>query len=124
YVIADSKRSDLLPRFFVYSSGGECFYHGVQMGRVVGTEFFDLQSAYGYGGPLSSSDATSFLEEAWRNYRTWCEANRVLAEFVRFHPLLENWRFYWGEVVSDRETVWIDLTRPDTLAEFAVRART
>lgn len=124
YVQADAARSGLTPVFFVHQSGDNFFYHAFHLAVIPGTAYWDIQSPYGYGGPVANSDDPVFLAESWQAYSNWCREHQVLVEFVRFHPLLENWRFFSGEAMSDRETVWVDLKLPDLLASYEVRART
>lgn len=125
YVYADAARdSELTPIFFVYQRGDDFFYHAFHLATVPGTTHRDIQSPYGYGGPVATRDDPVFLAEAWQAYSDWCHKQQVLAEFVRFHPLLENWRFFSGEAMADRETVWVDLKLPDLLASYEVRVRT
>ena len=73
--------------------------------------WFDIQTPYGYGGPLSSSNDSKFLSHAHKAFTDWCQASGVVAEFVRFHPLMENQR--WAspqlERTYDRETLSIGL---------------
>ena len=112
YVIDDASRDrDLEPVFFIYSEGGELFYYPFHLGRIAGTDYFDIQSAYAYGGPLSSTGAADFLTRAWQHHLSWCQNNNILAEFVRFHPWLENWDGFPGETRYMRETVGIDHIR-------------
>jgi len=125
YVASDAEHtSGLRPVFFVYEHGDSLFYHGFHLGQVAGTGFADIQSPYGYGGPVASTADGEFLAEAWVSFRQWCKENNVLAEFIRFHPLLENWCYYHGESFEDRQTVWIALQGHDLLSSYSVRART
>jgi hypothetical protein len=125
YILTDAERcQELQPVFFVYEESGAVYYHGFHVAKVAGTNFVDIQSPYGYGGPVSSSADEAFLANAWASYTAWCLENNVLVEFVRFHPLLENWRYYQGEVIPDRQTVWLSLENDDLLASYNVRART
>lgn len=125
YVITDALRDrDLEPVFFIYRDGGEIFYYAFHLGKVSGTDFYDIQSPYAYGGPLSSTCNKSFLSRAWHDYLSWCRVNNILDEFVRFHPLLENWRYYPGEIQDMRETVWIDLQQEDIFSSYSTRVRT
>ena len=125
YVKADAKRDPfLVPTFFVFTEGEEFFYHGFLLGKIESTNFYDIQSPYGYGGPIASSEDLEFLAMAWEHYKDWCLRNNVLVEFVRFHPLLQNWYYYNGDVVDDRRTVWIDLELDDLLSSYVTRART
>lgn len=125
YVRADAKRDpSLVPTFFLFEEGGEFFYHGFLLGKIDSTDFYDIQSPSGYGGPIASSEDTEFLAMAWEHYKDWCLRNNVLVEFVRFHPLLQNWDYYNGDVVDDRRTVWIDLELNDLLSSYSTRVRT
>ncbi|OGA50945.1 MAG: hypothetical protein A3G25_19935 [Betaproteobacteria bacterium RIFCSPLOWO2_12_FULL_63_13] len=125
YLLADAERSSaLLPCFFVHEEGGESYYHAFHTEPVPGTDFIDVQSAYGYGGPVASSTGREFLQAVSVAWRAWCQENSVLAEFIRFHPLLENWRFFAGDVLDDRATVWVDLVVPDMMAQYTTRVRT
>lgn len=125
YVAADARRDrELRPVFFAHEDGGEIYLHGFHTAPVPGAEYSDIQSAYGYGGPVASTADPAFLDAAWRAYGEWCRDNGILAEFVRFHPLLENWRYFGGTVMDDRWTVWVDLTADDLATGYEVRVRT
>lgn len=125
YVITDALRDrDLEPVFFIYKDGGEIFYYAFHLGKVQGTCFYDIQAPYAYGGPLSSTLDAGFLAKAWQHYFSWCQEKNILAEFVRFHPLLENWRYYPGEIQDMRETVWLDLQQEDFFPSYTTRVRT
>jgi hypothetical protein len=124
YVIADAKRDKILkPTFFVYEESGEIFYHAFHMAPIEDTGFFDIQSPYGYGGPISSTDDPVFLSRAWSAYQYWCRDHNIVVEFIRFHPLLENWNYYYGDVFEDRRTVWIDLSHHELFQSYASRCR-
>lgn len=76
-------------------------------GKVGRGEWFDLSTPYGYGGFLvEGGDAGGILEE----YEDFARRSRVVSEFVRFHPLLENWNGLGGfyEVVRLGGTICID----------------
>jgi len=125
YVVADAARNlELKPLFYVYEDGDSCLYHAFHTQKISGTKFIDIQSPYGYGGPISTSDSPLFLYKAWNEYDEWCQSNNVLAEFIRFHPLLENWKYYRGDVLDNRETVCLDLIREDIMSQYAPRMRT
>lgn len=126
YIIADSKRdANLSPHFFLFKEGAEVFYYAFHLSPVPGeTDLFDIQSPYGYGGPISTTGNEDFLHSAWKDFSQWCKGNNVLAEFVRFHPFLENYRIFPGETVYDRDVVCINLTPPDIFKAYSPRART
>lgn len=51
---------------------------------------YDISSVYGYTGPLATTDEPRFLRQAQHEFYTWCAQNRIITEFIRFHPLLDN----------------------------------
>jgi hypothetical protein len=83
---------------------------------------FDISTAYGYGGP--AVDAPSADRGTVARFRaafdSWCRENRVVSEFIRFHPLLENHRVFEPhlEVIPVGETVWcrVDLADDELVA--------
>jgi hypothetical protein len=124
YVCADARRDvSLQPAFFLYEERDDFYYHPLHLAPVPETEWQDAQSPYGYGGPVASREDPTFLMRAWEAYLHWCRERRVLVEFVRFHPLAENWRYHRGEVRDNRQTVWIDLSLPDLLGSYQTRCR-
>ncbi len=125
YVVTDALRDRSLETvFFVYREGGEFFYYPFHLGAVTGTPFYDIQSPYAYGGPLSSTSGSAFLSRAWQSYLSWCQEHNILAEFVRFHPCIENHSYYPGEIQPMRETVWVDLQSEDYFSVYTTRVRT
>ena len=82
---------------------------------ILNQPWFDIEAAYGYGGPLANTDAADFLGEAQRAFDQWCADQGVVAEFLRLHPLLENQRWLSPkvELVYDRETVAMGLAGTD-----------
>lgn len=124
YVIADAARSPgLTPVFLCYRSQGEVWMHGFHLGSVPGMPWRDASSPYGYGGPLASSSDPAFLAAAWAGYRNWMRAQRVVVEYVRFHPLVENERFYAGNVADNRKVVLIDFQAGPCEDGYASRLR-
>jgi len=79
--------------------------------RPVDGSWQDIETVYGYSGPISSSVNPYFLSKAWAAFASWCEQQQIVAEFIRFNPLAESHRYVegWCEVVVDRETVALDL---------------
>jgi lipid II:glycine glycyltransferase (peptidoglycan interpeptide bridge formation enzyme) len=73
---------------------------------------------------VASTCDPEFLRAASTEWGGWCRDSRVLVEFIRFHPLLQNWRFFGGDVFDDRATVWIDLSIADLMTQYTTRVRT
>lgn len=76
--------------------------------------YFDFETPYGYAGPLSNSNDESFLAEAWDFFKAGARQEKIIAGFIRFHPLLNNQTMGGGRIVPilDRFTIGMDLTMP------------
>ena len=107
-------------RMFVFQQGERTWVYPFLMkkiGRVgdcvLENEWFDLESQYGYAGPLANNNEPEFLSESAAVFSEWCQQARIVSEFVRLHPLIlnERWLDPKVEVVYDRATVSLNLNR-------------
>lgn len=80
---------------------------------IIEEKYFDIETAYGYGGPLSNCEDSDFLAAAHQEFLGWCSKQNIVAEFIRLHPLLKNERWLSPDVELSfvRESVSLDLTR-------------
>ena len=116
---------DGVAHLYLYESGPNCLVYPFMLRRIerAGNEpvqetLFDIETVYGYSGPITTTKAKEFLGGAWAAFSDWCRQQRVVAEFIRFHPLLNNKDSLEGfaKVSPDRETVVINLEgTPDSL---------
>ena len=125
YVVADASRNALLqPWFVAINSESDAWIHGVHVTEIPGTAWRDASSPYGYGGPIATSTDDEFLRLCWSSYVQFMNEQRIVAEYVRFHPALGNERFYGGNIADNREVVTVDLDGVDVAAGYAPRLRT
>ena len=112
------RNGDGVARAFVAQDEDKVLFYPFMMrliekvaGEAPDEEWFDIETVYGYSGPVSNTADPAFLSEAWNFFSEWCRKQRIVAEFVRFNPLLENHRTLdlWYSVSFDRETVMIKL---------------
>jgi hypothetical protein len=103
---------------YVAELGGELLFHPFakrpidRVGAAPGPRgAYDIQTVYGYSGPIATSTADEFLREAWQGFDAWCAEQRIVCEFIRYNPLLGTHRFAAPstDVVLDRQTVEIRL---------------
>ncbi len=75
------------------------------------TTYFDFETPYGYGGPISNTDDSQFLSLALKLFFDYCQSHNYVCGFTRFHPILQNSVKFdeLGKVLLDRQTVAIDL---------------
>ncbi len=78
-------------------------------------QYFDLVTPYGYGGWLIEGE--SDIAPLILAYERWCLENKIVSEFVRFHPMLNNQQglepFY--EVIGLGGTIAMDLSSAETI---------
>lgn len=98
--------------------------------KVDGVQYYDIASPYGYGGPYIDSCAAgrqgNLLAGYERDFEAYCRQNRIVSEFVRFHPITENGvefkEIYHAECI--RHTVGTSLEAEDPVqAEFSKSCR-
>lgn len=112
-------------RLFLYRSDREQLVYPFRLREIqrigdvpVDGLYRDMESVYGFTGPLATTSDPAFLTEAWRAFTDWAAEQRVVAEFIRFNPLLTNERFAPALVTSERvrEHVVLELRRdPDLI---------
>jgi hypothetical protein len=73
---------------------------------------YDSTTIYGYGGPLASTPAADFVHRADDVFHDWCQQREIITEFIRFHPLVDNYRLVDNRytVQFNRETVVMPLS--------------
>lgn len=60
-------------------------------GLIEEGEYYDLATPYGYGGWYFEGNQIGEDAEAFKSeYADWCVENKIVSEFVRFHPVLGN----------------------------------
>lgn len=85
------------------------------LGYDLNQDYYDIQGAYGYNGIIATNYSPTFLSSMWDAFDRWCQDNRIVAEFTRFHPLLCNqqWASPSMEVQFSRHTVALNLDSDD-----------
>lgn len=99
---------------FVYL-GGDCVLLLPYLKRKIlfqGDEYWDFETPYGYGGPITNTSDETFIAASQGNLYRVLREKGFIAGFVRFHPLLQNWKLLSEVacVLLERKTVAIDLT--------------
>ena len=105
-------------RCFVFEKDGELALYPflinpiTSLGYKLDKEYYDIQGAYGYNGIISTTENANFIETFWETFDAYCIESNIIAEFTRFHPLLNNWRLASPRMKTffSRNTVSLDLT--------------
>lgn len=75
------------------------------------SRYYDIESVYGYGGPVVEGYNQSDMDEFEINFEDYCNTNNIVAEFIRFHPVLSNQIYFERgmKIERNRDTVIVDL---------------
>lgn len=79
---------------------------------------YDWSTPYGYGGPLLKGYNEDDMEDFFKVLHTYCQEKKIVSQFIRFHPLLQNQKHVQDFVnLRDlKETVIIDLSDKDQIS--------
>ena len=95
---------------------------------VNGSQYFDIITPYGYGGPtvVESVDRAKLVETYWTEWVDYCKREKIVCEFVRFHPLVNNHIDFGGYYGAEfnRHTLAIDLSDTNYVTnQFTAKCR-
>jgi serine/alanine adding enzyme len=108
------------PLAYIATAGEDIFFHPFLLRPIgsvgsieVSPELNDVETVYGYTGPIGTTQSADFLREAWRGFDAWAARHGVVSEFIRFNPFLSTTRFAAPQTAInlDREMVDIRLDR-------------
>ena len=79
--------------------------------------YYDIVTPYGYGGPVIhfTTDKFKLIQSYMKDFRQYTEREKIIAEFVRFHPIIGNGIDFQDayQSICDRKTVGTNLTFND-----------
>ncbi|AOR23408.1 lipid II:glycine glycyltransferase FemX [Clostridium taeniosporum] len=107
--------NDKIAKIFVFEDKKNLAVYPFLMNKIKGydlkEEYYDIETAYGYGGPILNTTNEKFIENFEKAFRKFCSENNIIAEFIRFHPLLNNYSIFIDgiNVYHNRTTTYIDL---------------
>lgn len=117
YHLLEEKKSDGKAYLFVYTEMGTeiglyAFIKRPIDQMSIQGKFFDIETVYGYGGPLVNTENEEFVRRFEKAFLEYCRNENIIAEFVRFHPLIQNQTIFKEniQVLHNRKTVVLDLS--------------
>ena len=87
-------------------------------GKLEYDKYYDLETPYGYGGPLSNNLIGTSAQRKFLNELTdYCNSQKIVSQFVRFHPLLSNQELLSTVIETRylRDTIFIDTESPEVI---------
>ncbi|PIT99551.1 MAG: hypothetical protein COT74_11165 [Bdellovibrionales bacterium CG10_big_fil_rev_8_21_14_0_10_45_34] len=103
----------------LYSGASGCLIYAYlknpirPLGYDLPSEHYDIQGAYGYNGLAGSLSDHNELSKFHSEFSNYCRDSNIVAEFTRFHPLIENVNYSRDHlsVRKNRSTVKVILDR-------------
>lgn len=80
--------------------------------------YYDWETPYGYGGPLANGILDTISSNLLKKELTeYCRENCIVSQFVRFHPLLENWKVWENGIETQylRDTIFMDTSSQEII---------
>lgn len=109
---------DGVGKCFVYKDdNGNLVLYAFMLNEIKGydlkNKYYDIETAYGYGGPITNCLDERFIDDFENCFIDYCKKNNIVAEFIRFHPLIKNENIFKNdiEILHNRVTVTLDLTK-------------
>lgn len=104
-------------RLFLYREGSLIYFYPFLIREINSnsgkTVLRDIETVYGYTGPISNSNEREFILRANVAFKEYCQSQNVVCEFIRFHPLLANHKIASLNldlnVIALRDYVYVDL---------------
>lgn len=84
-------------------------------------KYYDIITPYGYGGPQFFPKTQEKLLKLISDFRVefdgYCKKNKIVSEFIRFHPILKNHRFLekYIKTINAGTTIYIDLSSEEEI---------
>lgn len=87
-------------------------------------QYYDIQSAYGYGGVVTNRQniPQQIVDEFNAKVTDWLKQNNVIAEFIREHPLLNHIRRD-AEFILVRKNIYIEADQEYRIPDLKTRQK-
>lgn len=117
---------DIYLLYFEYNSDRFCYVvmqsdiaDTIQFKGVIPRgKYFDWETPYGYGGPLTDDVISEEMQKAFKKeIIEYCWSRGIVSQFVRFHPLLKNYDAIPSVIEARylRDTIFMDTTSPEII---------
>jgi hypothetical protein len=106
------------PLFYIYNDGSNFFFYPFLIHNIGNNNnFYDISTPYGYGGPIVNTDDLIFIKKSWNQLNFELKRLNVIAELIKFHPLIKNHLFleniYEGKIINVCKTISLSIYAND-----------
>lgn len=83
-----------------------------ELGYDLDGEYYDIQGAYGYNGPVTNCNDPVFFDQYSKLLLEYQEQSGIIAEFIRFCPVIKNQNYLsYIQPIYTLDNVLLDLTQ-------------
>lgn len=120
YLKIYEENGDGLARVFIYEEGQNIAIYPFLIreikGYILDKKYYDIESPYGYGGPIVSNGInrnSEFLLNFEKEFLKYAKEYNIVAEFIRFNPYIKNENIFTKNihVIKNRTTVYLNLNK-------------
>jgi hypothetical protein len=102
---------------FIYECDGKIALNPFLLNRIndlgycLEEDYYDVQGAYGYNGIATNCSDEDFIKELGEAWLGWIKQQNVIAEFIRYNPVLRNEHLSpWAPPIDVLDNVLLPLT--------------
>lgn len=118
YIELYEANGDGIARLFIYEESNNLAIYPFLIRLIEGYEldkhYYDIETAYGYGGPVVINELDDkFIKRFENNFLNYCKEENIIAEFIRFSPHLNNEKIFEENIVllKNRLTIGLNLRK-------------
>lgn len=78
----------------------KAFFHVFSNNKIPNSDYFDIEPFLGYSGPVVNNENNEFIITALIKYSEICKEIKIIAEIIRFNPLLNNHLLFKNSIIK------------------------
>jgi hypothetical protein len=102
-----------------------CIKKQIEIKNKIFNDYYDLETPYGYGGPISNSKDKNFIRNATDSFIKWCNSEKIINFIIKFHPVIKNEEMFFSKdnLILDRKTLEIDLSKKNFIYDELITSK-
>jgi len=114
--IFEDKGKKIIYPFLLYPIAG--------LGYTCEKPLFDITGPHGYNGAVANTEDKEFIDSFNECFTQYCNENNIIAEFVRFHPVFQNEKYFTRTQNSKaNKNIVVDLHVNDLFSSYEYSVR-
>lgn len=76
------------------TDNSNAFFNIISLNKIFHHDKYDVEPFLGYSGPIVMRNDIEFVKNAVKKYKELCKEYNIVAEIIRFNPLIKNYSFF------------------------------